>query len=156
MRKAADLFPLRQEIRAGTLKAVRPLPREHLEWKPPGGVHSILDWLRHIAQSEDWWIQAVVMGKHDFVPRGRGHLSDPDAVLQYLEETRAVTEGLLQEWPAAKLQERRPVPSRQRGTYGALELPLHWIFANLFHHELHHRGQIYLYLRLMGLEPPAY
>jgi len=154
--KAADLFPLRHEVRAGTLRAVRNLPQEHLEWKPQGGVHSILDWLRHIAQREDWWIQAVVLGRHDFVPRGKAYLSDRDSVLKYLEETRAVTEGLLQQWPAEKLQERRPVPPGFRGAYGGQELSLHWIIANLFGHELHHRGQIYLYLRLMGLEPPPY
>jgi len=154
--KAADLFPYRHEIRTGTLQAVRGLPQEHLEWKPPGGVHSILGLLRHIAQSEDWWIQAGVLGRHDFVPRRKAFLPDLPSVLQYLSETRAATEQLLQEWPAEKLQERRPVPPGFRGAYRGEELPLHWIVANLFHHELHHRGQIYLYLRLMGLEPPAY
>ncbi len=154
--KAADLFPFRHEVRAGTLQAVRNLPTEHLEWKPPGGVHSIMGWLRHIAQSEDWWIQAGVMGRHDFVPRRKAMLPDKESVLAYLEETRRVTEQLLQEWPAEKLQETRPVPPGFRGAYRSPEVSLHWIMGNLFNHELHHRGQIYLHLRLMGIEPPLY
>lgn len=154
--KAADLFPFRHEVRAGTLLAVRNLPEEHLEWKPAGGANSILGWLRHIAQSEDWWIQAGVMGQHDFVPRRKPQLLDRESVLSYLEETRSVTERLLQEWPAAKLQETRPVPPGFRGAPRGPELSLHWIMGNLYHHELHHRGQIYLYLRLMGVEPPLY
>lgn len=154
--KAADLFPWRHEIRAGTLQAVRNLPQEHLEWKPAGGVHSILGWLRHLAQSEDWWIQAGVMGQHGYTPKRKAELLDPPSVLQYLTETRAVTEGLLQEWPVEKLEERRPVPPGFRGANRGPDLSLHWIMANLFHHELHHRGQVYLHLRLMGLEPPLY
>jgi uncharacterized damage-inducible protein DinB len=154
--KAADYFPFRHEVRAGTLQAVRHLPEEHLEWKPPGGVHSIMGWLRHIAQSEDWWIQAGVNRRHDFVPRRKYQLADIASVLGYLEETRAVTEQLLEQWPAGMLQERRPVPPGYRAAPRGSERSLHWIMGNLYNHELHHRAQIYLHLRLMGLEPPLY
>lgn len=151
--KAADLFPFRHEVRAGTLKAVRNLPKEHLEWKPTGGVHSILDWLRHIGQIEDSWIQVAVLGRRDFKPRVKSRLMELPEVLAYMEETRGVTEGLLQEWPAEKLRETRVVPVR--GDYRGREVSLHWIMANQFDHERHHRAQILLYLRLMGLEPPV-
>lgn len=154
--RAAELFPFRHEVRAGTLQAVRTLPEEHLEWKPAGGVHSIISWLRHIAQSEDWWIQAGVFGQHDFVPRRKMQLLDKESVLQYLQETRDVTERLLEEWPAEKLRETVPVPPGFRGVPRGPQLPLHWIMGNLYDHERHHRAQIYLYLRLMGVEPPLY
>jgi uncharacterized damage-inducible protein DinB len=154
--KAADFFPSRHEVRAGTIQAVRNLPPEHLEWKPAGGVHSIMGWLRHIGQSEDWWIQAGVMGRHDFTPKRKQELPDLSDVLRYLEQTRAATERLLEEWPAEKLRETRPVPPGYRAAPRGSELSLHWIMGNLYNHELHHRAQIYLYLRLMGVEPPAY
>lgn len=154
--RAADLFPWRHEVRAGTLAAVQNLPDAHLEWKPEGGVHSIMGWLRHIAQSEDWWIQSGVLGKHNFVPRRKTELADRDAVLRYLAETRAVTESLLLEWPAEKLRETRPIPPGFRGAPRGPEVSLHWIMGNLFNHEIHHRAQIYLYLRFMGVEPPLY
>jgi uncharacterized damage-inducible protein DinB len=154
--RAADFFPYRHEVRAGTLQAVQNLSPEHLEWIPPGGVHSIMSLLRHIAQAEDWWIQAGVFGRHDFVPRRKFALPDLPSVLQYLKETREVTESLLLEWPAEKLKETRPVPPGYRAAPRGPELTLHWIMGNLYNHELHHRAQIYLYLRLMGIEPPAY
>lgn len=154
--KAADFFPYRQEVRAGTLRAVQGLSSAHLEWKPDGGVHSTMGWLRHIGQSEDWWIQAGVHGRHDFVPRRKSELAELGPVLDYMRETRATTEALLTEWPAEKLQERRAVPPGFRGAYRGAELPLHFIMANLYDHERHHRAQIYLYLRLMGIEPPPY
>jgi len=154
--KAADLFPWRHEVRAGTLRAVRNLSPEHLEWKPPGGRNSIMGWLRHLAQSEDWWIQAGVLGRHDFIPRRKAQLAELSDVLAYLEETRATTERLLQEWPASKLNESVPIPPGFLGAYRGPTVTLHWLFGNLFNHELHHRGQIYLHLRLMGIDPPKY
>lgn len=154
--KAAEYFPFRHEVRVGTLAAVQGLTADQLDWKPAGGVHSILGFLRHIAQSEDWWIQAGVHGRHDFVPRRKADLPDLAATLTYLEETRAATEEILETWPADRLQERRPVPPGFRGADRGAVLPLHWILGNLYDHERHHRAQIYLYLRLMGLEPPLY
>lgn len=138
------------------MRAVQDLTPEQLEWKPAGGVHSIIGWLRHIAQSEDWWIQAGVFGRPDFVPRRKSDLPGLASVYTYLEETRAVTEGILKNWHAERLKERRPVPPGFRGADRGADLSLHWILGNLYDHERHHRGQIYLYLRLMGLEPPEY
>jgi uncharacterized damage-inducible protein DinB len=32
---------------------------------------------------------------------------------------------------------------------------LHWILDHLQEHDIHHRAQLNLYLRLMGIEPPS-
>jgi uncharacterized damage-inducible protein DinB len=144
--KAADLFPFRHELRAGTLKAVSHLPDAHLEWKPSGGLHSILGWLWHIAETEDRWVQSVAAGRPDAEPRRKPRLAGREEALQYLGATRAATEGLLQEWDSERLWEVRSV----RGT----QVSLYELFHRLFQHEVHHRAQIYLHLRLMGLEPP--
>lgn len=154
--RAADFFPFRREVRAGTLAAVQNLSPEHLNWKPTGGVHTIMGWLRHLGQSEDWWIQTGVLGRRDFRPYRTSALDDLPAVLGYLADTRATTERLLEEWPAEKLRETRTVPAGFRGGHRGNDLSLHWIMGNLFDHERHHRAQIYLYLRMMGIDPPAY
>jgi uncharacterized damage-inducible protein DinB len=144
--KAADLYLFRHELRAGTLRAVNSLPDAHLEWKPTGGVHSILSWLWHIAQVEDGLVQTVVQGRPDHEPRRQLRLTGRDEALDYLSNTRTVTDGLLSEWDADRLWERRTV----RGT----TVSLYDLFHRVFQHEAHHRAQIYLQMRLMGLEPP--
>ncbi|MGE5674577.1 MAG: DinB family protein [Mycobacterium leprae] len=153
--RAADFFPFRHEARAGLLQAVRSLPPEHLEWKPAGGIRTCADWLRHLGQMEDWWIQSVVQGRPDFRPLPRHALGERREMLAYLDFTRGQTEALLQEWPAAMLGETRRVPGPFRGGPTGPDVTLHWIMHNIFTHEVHHRGQIYLYLRLMGIEPPS-
>ena len=124
---AADLFPFRHQLRAGTLAAVQPLPEEHWDWKPQGGVHSIKAWLWHVAEVED-----RLLGRE---PRRRPPRTGRERVLEYLAETRAATERLLQAAPVD-------------------DLAVYETARRIFEHETHHRAQIYLYVRLMGLQPP--
>jgi len=123
----ADLFPFRHQLRAGTLSAVQPLPEEHWEWKPPGGIHTVKSWLWHIAETED-----RLSGRE---PRRRAPRAGREQVLAYLAESRAATERLLQ---SASADDRQMYETVRR----------------IFAHETHHRAQIYLYIRLMGLQPP--
>lgn len=136
---AADLFPFRTALRAGTLAAVRHLPDEHWDWKPRGGVHSIRAWLWHIAEVEDWQVQTVVLGRPDCQRRRQPPRVEREEVLRFLADSRATTETYLRATSTPELLETRPA-------YAAL--------AQVFRHEAHHRAQIYLHLRMMGLQPP--
>lgn len=147
--RAADFFPFRHQVRQGTRAAVEGLTPEHLEWKPPGGVHTILGWLRHIAQAEDWWVRRVILGEA-MTPKRRAEVPDLPAVMAYLEETRSLTNRLLEEWPAEKLQEVRTIPPDHNGP-PIDRASVHWILHTVFAHEIHHRAQIRLYRLLMGL-----
>lgn len=147
--RASDFFPFRHQIREGTRIAIDGLTPEQLEWKPPGGVHSILGWLRHVAQAEDWWVRRVILGEA-MTPKRKVEVPDLESVMAYLEETWARTNRLLEEWPAEKLQEIRPIPPDHNGP-PIEEAPIHWIIQTVFNHGIHHRAQIRLYRRLMGV-----
>ncbi|HYG57927.1 MAG TPA: DinB family protein [Symbiobacteriaceae bacterium] len=150
--RAADPFAYRHELRAGLLKAVTHLPDAHWDWRPSGGVHCIRSWLRHLAQAEDWWIQVVVQGRKDFqVPR-RSRGNEQVEVLSYLEQTRAATEAALRETTA--WEEPRTLPTPAPAGLQGRTMTVYEVFHRVFQHEVHHRAQVYLYLRLMGLEPP--
>jgi uncharacterized damage-inducible protein DinB len=136
---AADLFPFLPELRAGTLAAVQNLPDEHWDWKPRGGVHSVRTWLWHIAQVENHQLQTAVLGRPGHEPRRQPPRVERDAVLGFLAESRAATLDYLSRTPALELLE-------DRRAYDAL--------CRAFQHEAHHRGQIFLHLRMMGLQPP--
>jgi uncharacterized damage-inducible protein DinB len=40
--------------------------------------------------------------------------------------------------------------------FGQWEGPGHWILFYIIDNEIHHRGQAYVYLRSLGIEPPAF
>jgi uncharacterized damage-inducible protein DinB len=67
-----------------------------------------------------------------------------------LEEWHRPTERWLKK-PVSELN--RVVVSRVRGGPERRHT-VHWVLDNLQQHEIHHRAQLILYLRLMGLEPP--
>lgn len=152
--KAADLFPWRHEVRAGTIGAVRRLSPEHLAWKPAGGRHAIMDWLRHIAQHEDWWLQVGLLGRREFVPRKHHQLLELEQVLGYLAESRAATERFLADLPLERLHDPILAPPARTGAQRPT-LTILGALGQIFNHELHHRGQIFLHLRLMSIDPPV-
>ena len=150
------------QYRPYLLEAVRQLPPEHFDWKPRPEVFTAREIILHIAEVELYWIHHVVDGEpyKDYVvdtPDGSpGWTTDYDApdhnaLLFTLEEAHRHT----QRWfglPAANLSKIIP-RKRRNGTEDALTL--HWILDHVQEHEIHHRAQLNLYLRLLGLAPPS-
>jgi uncharacterized damage-inducible protein DinB len=54
--------------------------------------------------------------------------------------------------PASEL-EKKTSRTRRDGT--TEEYTLHWILAHTEEHEIHHRAQLNLYLRMLGITPPS-
>jgi uncharacterized damage-inducible protein DinB len=76
---------------------------------------------------------------------------DHDALLALLERWHEPTRRWLDREPAelARVFHRR-LPDGSERTY-----TLHWILDHVQEHEIHHRAQLNLYLRLLGIEPPS-
>lgn len=153
---ALDLFPTRNDFRDHLWPALRPLTPAQLNWPPPGSRNDIAYYLRHMAQAEDWFANAVIRQKPGFVPRRRAELPDLDALLQYLTGTRAQTEALLADFSLEDLlHERRALPAEGFKGHPRPDETLLWVFQRVFWHEVYHSAQILLVMRLQGLEPPA-
>lgn len=153
---ALALFPHRNDFRDRLFPALQALTPAQLDWAPPGSRNAISFYLRHIAQSEDWFINTVIHQKPGFVPRRKAELPDIGTVFQYLRETRARTEALLEQYTVEQLAaEQRPLPGDGFRGHPRESETLLWIFHRIFWHEVYHGGQILLVMRLQGLEPPA-
>lgn len=62
------------------------------------------------------------------------------------------TEEIISLWPkisAARFQENDKF-------FGQYEGPIYWSILYVIDNEIHHRGQGYVYLRSLGIEPPAF
>jgi uncharacterized damage-inducible protein DinB len=150
------------QYRPYLLDAVRALPPEHYEWKPRPEMLTARQIVLHIAEVEFYWVNHVIDGEkyRDFVGAhpdpAQGWTTDYDApdanaMLFALEEAHRHT----QRWfglPPAKLAETR---SRTRSDGSVLVSSVHWILDHVQEHEIHHRAQLNLYLRLLGLTPPS-
>ena len=150
--KAIDVFSHGFDLRNHFFPAYRTLTPEQIEWKPEGGKNNIAFLLRHVAQSEDWFIRAVIR-QEQMTPKRKAELPTLETIMDYLEETRNRTLDLLREIPVEALNETRPMPEGFRGSPRS-EVTVGWVIHRIQSHEAYHLGQINMLMRLQGLEPP--
>lgn len=150
------------QYRPMLLLALAALPAEHFGFKPRPEMLTAHQVVLHIAEAEHGWIHGVVEGgpyevwvdEHPDPAQGWIATRDaPDhaALERLLEEAHRPTQQWLDR-PVAELARvivhRPPDGPERRAT-------LHWILDHVQEHEIHHRAQLNLYLRMLGITPPS-
>lgn len=149
-------------IRPFLLLSVQSLPAEQFDFKPHPKMFTARQLIVHIAEAEHGWISSVVEGGNyeDWLvpasaPAQGWELAvdapDHAALIALLERAHSRTQFWLDQ-PIAEL-DRAYTSQPPEGP--ALTLTLHWVLDRLQEHEIHHRSQLNLYLRLMGVDPPG-
>jgi uncharacterized damage-inducible protein DinB len=72
-----------------------------------------------------------------------------DDLLRLWDET---TVGIDQRWPKIRAQQFQEVVT----AFGQWKMPIYGLLAYVIDNEIHHRGQGYVYLRSLGIAPPAF
>ena len=70
-------------------------------------------------------------------------------LLKRWDESTAEIDKLWPTIPAGRFQETDKA-------FGQWEMPIHSLLLYIIDNEVHHRGQGYVYLRALGIEPPAF
>jgi uncharacterized damage-inducible protein DinB len=76
----------------------------------------------------------------------------PTTKKELLELWDKSTEEINTIWPTIPLHRFQEVDK----AFGQWEGPGHWILFYIIDNEIHHRGQGYVYLRSLGIEPPHF
>jgi len=150
------------QYRPYLLMAVEALPLDRFDFKPRPEMLTAHQIIVHIAEVERWWIHAIVEGGsyEDWVvgheDPGQGwktvrDVPDHSALLALLEEWHRPT----QRWFARPADELGRVITHHPPDGPERRSTLHWILDHVQEHELHHRAQLNIYLRLMGITPPS-
>ena len=150
------------QYRPYLLLALDALPADRFDFKPRPEMLTAHQTIVHIAEAERAWVHNVVGGgryeewvvEHEDPAQGWKTVIDaPDhaALRALLEEWHRPT----QRWfdrPASELARVIPYQPREGPER---RYTLHWILDHVQEHEIHHRAQLNLYLRLMGITPPS-
>ena len=138
-------------IRARTSRVVRTIPPERIEWRYREGKFSLGDLVRHLAALERYMFAENIVGRPSIYPgHGPDLASGYDAVLDYFDRKHAETVEIVRSLSDDRLHEKCLTPG------GARLAVWKWLRA-MIEHEVHHRGQIYIYLGLLGVAtPPLY
>jgi uncharacterized damage-inducible protein DinB len=138
-------------VRERTLRVARCIPPDKIEWSYAPGKFTLGDLVRHIAVAERYMFAETIQGRPSrYTSHGQELAGGREAVLAFLERLHAESREILARLSDEELRGKCQTP-------GGAEIPVwKWLRA-MVEHEIHHRGQIYIYLGILGVPtPPLY
>lgn len=135
------------EVRNGLYSSLDKFNNNQLDFRPREGLWSVREVAVHIAGTEDGWLRYYTMNRwHDSPPNPTDYPTI-ESIKNLLGKTHSVTEAQFSEDMEVKLHQNCDLP------WGA-KVPMQWAVWHVLEHEIHHRGEIYLMLGLLGMEAP--
>lgn len=148
MNDFADYF---DRIRERTMRVVRCVPPDRIDWTYKEGKFTFGDLMRHLAAIERWMFAENAQLRPSRYPGHGRELADGyEATVDYMqrmhEESMTIFRSLTEEDLA-----------RQCLTPGGASLRVSKWLRAMIEHESHHRGQLYLYCSILDIPtPPIY
>ena len=140
-----------ERIRERTLKVVRCIPPDKIDWTYKEGKFTFADMIRHLATIERYMYAETVQFKPSRYPGHGKELADGfDDVLEFMNRMHRESMEIFGRLKTDDLKKKCVTPG------GAPITVWKWLRA-MVEHEIHHRGQIYLYLAMLDIPtPPIY
>jgi uncharacterized damage-inducible protein DinB len=151
MTNSKKFFAHWDDVHRITLKLLKEIPADRLDFKPAPSSMSLADLAVHIFHGEKVLAQTGVRGDitmEDFKTIPHPHPKTPQEIYDYAVQVHDETNRLL----AHKSWEELNQPIKW--PWGELTLFEH--LHSAFEHHWHHRGQLYVYLRMVGVEKPPF
>ena len=140
-----------EKIRERTLRVVRVIPPEKLEWTYREGKFTLGDLARHIAAVERHVFAEQVQGNPTrYAGCGRELADGLENVLAYMQRQHRESVEIFSRLSTAGLERTA------RGADGS-NITTWKLLRAMVEHEVHHRGEIYVYLGMLEVKaPPLY
>jgi len=140
-----------ENVRARTMRVARCIPPDKLDWTYAPGEFTLGDLLRHMAVAERWmWAETVSGRASRYTTHGKELAEGYENVIAFMERLHEGSMKIFAQLSDEDLQRKCQTPDDAAITT--------WKWLRLMiEHEIHHRGQIYLYLGMLGVAtPPLY
>ena len=139
------------KVHQRTLRVVRCIPPDKLDWSYSPGKFTLGDLVRHIGAIERHMFAENVQGKPSRYQGCGKELADGyDQVVQFMERMHRESVEIFSGLSPDDLKRRCETPG------GASITVWKWL-RSMLEHEIHHRSQIYLCLAMLGVPtPPLY
>jgi uncharacterized damage-inducible protein DinB len=147
---ALDFAPHFAEVHTITCKVVRQVPEHQKDFRPMPEMFTVFDLAFHMFSQEKVMLIGCRTGK--MALREFEQVKNDKQGLKTIEDLVLYGEAIHQEtsrWLAAASSEDLAKPVE---TFFGPSTP-EKLLASALEHMLHHRGQLYVYLRLLGIEP---
>ena len=138
-------------IRQRTMRVIACIPPEKIDWTYQPGKFTLGDLMRHLGAIERWMFAENAQRKPSRYPGHGRELADGyDAALAYLQRMHEESMAIFRSLSDDDLEQKCLTPA-------GIEIRVGKWLRSMIEHEIHHRGQIYLYLAMLGIPtPPLY
>ncbi|MGA2134694.1 MAG: DinB family protein [Bryobacteraceae bacterium] len=138
----------RRNVRGRTMRVIEAAPADKLEWRHADGAFSAGDLARHIAATERYTFAENVLGRPSrYSGCGRELADGRDHVIAFMCRMHEETTAILERLQPADLERKCGAPEGSPITTWKL-------LRAMIEHEVHHRGEIYVCLALLGVPRP--
>jgi uncharacterized damage-inducible protein DinB len=135
-----------------TTKVLQAVGKGNGEYKPDPKSRSAIQLARHIAVSDNWFVQSSMEGKFEF---DQAASDKAEAALGTAADAAAFYEKAMRD----NIARLRATPAQKLATeidfFGFMKAPAVTFLAMAQNHSVHHRGQLAAYLRAMGSHVPS-
>ncbi len=138
-----------------TLQLLEAVPADKLGWKPHEKSWSLGQLAGHIAESPSW-LSSVLEKELDFGEMGEYQPFNPETPEQLLETYRKNAAGFVPLMTGKTDDFMSETWIMRKGDKVLMEGARADVVREIMiHHEIHHRGQLSMYLRQLGVKLPA-
>ncbi len=138
-----------EKIRSRTLNVIHCIPPEHIEWTYKKGKFTFGDLIRHLATIERYMYAENAQFKPSIYPGcGQELASGYEETLKYLNDMHRESMDIFSSLAVEDLNKKCVTP-------GGISITLwKWLRA-MIEHEVHHRGQFFIYLGMLDIAVPS-
>ena len=139
------------KVRERTMRVALLVPPDKIDWTCAPGRFTCGDLLRHIAVTERYMFAENIQNRQGrYTTHGKELAADKETILELMKRLHAESLAIFAKLTDEDLRHKCTTPA------GVDIQTAKWLRA-MVEHEVHHRGQIYLYLGLLGVPtPPLY
>ncbi|ASW73956.1 damage-inducible protein DinB [Chryseobacterium piperi] len=137
-----------EKIRARTIRLIEVVPSEYLDFSYKPGKFSIGDQIRHIAAIERNMYGETISGRKSAYQGCGKELADGyEDTVKYFNEMHTQTLEIIKGLSDEDLNRKCLTPANHEISIWK------WLRA-MVEHEIHHRGELYIYLNLLDVKTP--
>lgn len=138
-----------QEHRALTRRVIEAFPDEAFFNHRIGGMRTFAEMTMELLGIAGPGIREIATGKQNELRESFDHQNKKERILQWWDEATETIDTYWKQIPQERFKETILAFGQYEGT--VISTILYYI-----DNEIHHRGQGYVYLRSLGIEPPAF
>lgn len=133
-----------------TRKVIEAFPEDKLFSYSIGGMRPFAELAEEMIAMAGPGVKGVATGKWEYEGyRPKDSLTTKEDLLKRWDD---VTEQINSLWPTIPPHRLQEIDN----AFGQYEGPVYWHVLYFIDNEIHHRGQGYVYLRSLGIQPPAF